>query len=96
VRLVQAQGLDVGDAQLVAGDAEATQGHVLGDGVVLAVGGALNQRLDRSRPIVFLLPDLDVVGETQRPVEEVVDRAQLGRFVERAALFEQAAPVAQA
>nr|GFD55619.1 hypothetical protein [Tanacetum cinerariifolium] len=60
VRPVQAQRLDVRDQQLVAGNAQATEAEILGDGVVFTVACALDQRFDRRRPIIDLVPQVDV------------------------------------
>ncbi|MNE62585.1 hypothetical protein D3C80_1578730 [compost metagenome] len=96
MRLVLPQRLDVGDAQLVAGNAELAQRHVLGDGIVLAVAGAFPQRLQRRRPVVVAAPQAFVVAEQQGAVEVGVHRLQLAGFVEVAAGVDQVSPVLDA
>ena len=77
MRLVVIERFDVGDAQFSAGDAEAAQGEVLGDGVVFTVASPLDQRLDRGGPVVVLSPYLDVIGKAYLPVEEAIDLGEL-------------------
>ncbi|MNP48110.1 hypothetical protein D3C76_1422060 [compost metagenome] len=77
VCLVLVQGLDVGDAQFFAGNAELAQAEIFGQGIVLAVGGAFAQGLDGRGPVVGLFPDACVVLKIQLPVEEPIDRREL-------------------
>ncbi|MNG87442.1 hypothetical protein D3C79_462480 [compost metagenome] len=76
MRPVLPQRLDVGDAQLFAGDAHAPQAEILGDGVVFAVPCALDQCLHRRGPIIDLAPQVDILDIAQLLVEEAVDHLQ--------------------
>ena len=77
MRLVLAQGLDVGDAQFFAGNAELAQAEIFRQGVVFAIGGALDQGLDGRGPVIGLTPDAGVVLKSQLLVEEAIDRSSL-------------------
>ena len=77
MRLILSQGFDVGDAQFFAGYAEFTQAEVLRQGVVLAIGFALDQGLDGGGPVIGLTPDARVVLKGQLLIEEAIDRGEL-------------------
>jgi len=80
VRAILAQGLDVGDAQFVAGHTEVAQAEILGDRVVFTVAGALPQGFDGGLPIIDLAPQVDVLDVAHVLVEEQVDHLQLLAF----------------
>ena len=76
VRALQLQGFDEGQAQLVAGHAQAQQAEVLGDGDVLAVATAAAEGFARSGPVIGLAPDLAVFAVQHAAVDEAVDPFQ--------------------
>jgi len=77
VRAILTQGLDVGDAQFVAGHTEVAQAEILGDRVVFTVAGALPQGFDGGLPIIDLAPQVDVLDVTHLFVEKQVHYFEL-------------------
>ncbi|MNZ24793.1 hypothetical protein D3C78_419460 [compost metagenome] len=92
VRLVLAQGLDVGDAQFFAGKTEPAQAEILRQRIVLAIGGTLDQGFDGRGPVIGLLPDARVVLEIQLLIEEAVHRVELLTFGRAACTLQHLTP----
>jgi hypothetical protein len=70
VRSVHGEVEYVGDKDLVVGNSQSTQCEILRDGEVLAVAGALVEKLHRARPVVWTFPE-----RTIRTVSEGIERA---------------------
>src|SRR5450830_1030600 len=77
MRTILAQGLDVGYAQLLSRDTQVTQAEVFGDGIVFTVTGAFPQGLNGRRPIINLVPQVDIFLVVQLAVKEQVDHGEL-------------------
>jgi len=77
VRAVLAQGLDVGDAQLVTGHAEVAQAEIFGNRIVFAVAGTFPQGFDGRLPVIDLAPQVDIFDVAHLFVEKQVYHLEL-------------------